>query len=322
MSTISRSPRPDWLRVRLPSGENYFRLKSVMRGLNLHTVCEEARCPNVAECWGQGTATFMILGDICTRSCGFCAVTTGLPTSVDWEEPERVAEAVDKMSLNHVVITSVNRDELHDGGSTVFARTIEAVRKRCPRTTIEVLIPDFKGSEPALNRILEARPEILNHNIETIPRLYKTVRPGARFEQSIELLARAKRAGGRMVTKTGIMLGLGETAKEVESLMRRLVEEAACDVFTMGQYLQPTKEHLPVERFVHPTEFARLGELGRSIGFAHVESGPLVRSSYHAANQVPEDGLTRTEGVAGGLVDISLDANEQRGGVPPGPSVP
>ena len=283
----TRGPRPDWLKVRLPSGENYFRLKGVMRGLELHTVCEEARCPNVAECWGQGTATFMILGDTCTRSCGFCAVKTGLPTVLDREEPERVAEAVEAMGLKHAVITSVNRDELPDGGASIFAGTIEAVRRRTPDTTIEVLIPDFKGSVRSLEAIVDARPEILNHNIETVPRLYRHVRPGASFAQSVELLKRAKLLAPDMVTKTGIMLGLGESLEEVEAVMTELVEDAGVDVFTIGQYLQPTKEHLPVERYVHPDEFRALKDVGERIGFRHVESGPLVRSSYHAANQIP-----------------------------------
>jgi lipoic acid synthetase len=284
MATATRSPRPDWLRVRLPSGENYFRLKGMMRGLELHTVCEEARCPNVAECWGQGTATFMILGDVCTRSCGFCAVKTGLPQFLDEEEPARVAEAVGAMGLRHAVITSVNRDELPDGGASIFAATIRAVRGRSPETSIEVLIPDFKGSREALEIVLAAKPEILNHNVETVPRLYKKARPGANYSQSIELLRRVKEIGAGVVSKTGIMLGLGETNEEVEALMRDLVA-VGVDVFTIGQYLQPTKEHLPVERFVHPDEFRELGELGKSLGFRHVESGPLVRSSYHAANQ-------------------------------------
>lgn len=287
MATITRSPRPEWLKVRLPTGENYFRLRAVMRDKGLHTVCEEARCPNVAECWGQGTATFMILGDVCTRSCGFCAVKTGLPQFLDRQEPARVADAVEAMGLRHAVITSVNRDELADGGSGIFAQTIEAVRKRMPDTTIEVLIPDFKGSRTALETVVGARPEILNHNIETVPRLYKTVRPGASFAQSVELLKRAKQMTESIVSKTGIMMGLGETLDEVEAVMRELVDEARVDVFTIGQYLQPTREHLPVERFVHPDEFSELAELGRSIGFRHVEAGPLVRSSYHAANQVP-----------------------------------
>jgi lipoic acid synthetase len=257
-----------------------------MRGLDLHTVCEEARCPNVAECWGQGTATFMILGDVCTRSCGFCAVKTGLPQFLDREEPARVAEAVEAMHLRHAVITSVNRDELPDGGALIFAETIEAVRERSPETSIEVLIPDFKGSRDALETILAAKPEILNHNVETVPRLYKKVRPGARYSQSVELLRRSKEIDESVVSKTGIMLGLGESAEEVEALMRDLVA-VRVDVFTIGQYLQPTKVHLPVERFVHPDEFREIGELGKALGFRHVESGPLVRSSYHAANQIP-----------------------------------
>lgn len=285
--TTTRPRRPDWLKVRLPSGENYFRLKGVMRGLELHTVCEEARCPNVAECWGQGTATFMILGDTCTRSCGFCAVKTGLPTVLDREEPERVAEAVEAMGLKHAVITSVNRDELPDGGASIFAETIAAVRRRNPETSIEVLIPDFKGSKPSLETVVDAKPEILNHNIETVPRLYRHVRPGASFAQSVELLRLAKEMDPDVVSKTGIMLGLGESLEEVEDVMTELVDQAGVDIFTIGQYLQPTKNHLPVERFVHPDEFKALAEAGERIGFRHVESGPLVRSSYHAANQVP-----------------------------------
>ena len=289
----TKSPRPDWLRVRLPGGENYTRLKSVMREHNLHTVCEEARCPNVAECWGQGTATFMILGEICTRACGFCAVTTGLPTTLDLTEPTRVAAAVKAMGLRHAVITSVNRDELPDGGATIFARTIEAVRRDNPDTTIEVLIPDFKGSKPALETVLAARPEILNHNMETVPRLYKRVRPGANYAQSIELLARAKTLAPKIVNKTGIMVGLGEDFGEIVDVMKELVE-ARVEVFTIGQYLQPTKEHLPVERFYHPDEFRELKRVGEATGFRHVESGPLVRSSYHAAGQVPRGAPTQS----------------------------
>jgi lipoic acid synthetase len=287
MATITRSARPEWLKVRLPTGDNYFRLKGIMRDKGLHTVCEEARCPNVAECWGQGTATFMILGDVCTRACGFCAVKTGLPEFLDQNEPQRVADAVEAMELRHAVITSVNRDELPDGGAAIFAQTIDAVRQRTPATTIEVLIPDFKGSRSSLETIVRARPEILNHNIETVPRLYKTVRPGASFAQSVELLKRAKQMTESIVSKTGIMMGLGESLDEVEEVMRELVNEARVDVFTIGQYLQPTRDHLPVERFVHPDEFRELAETGRKIGFRHVEAGPLVRSSYHAANQVP-----------------------------------
>jgi lipoic acid synthetase len=282
-----RTPRPDWLKVRLPSGESYFRLKRTMAGLKLNTVCEEARCPNVAECWGQGTATFMILGDTCTRACGFCAVKTGLPTFVDREEPERVAEAVEAMGLDHVVITSVNRDELPDGGAGIFAATIEAVRRRSPGVSVEVLIPDFKGSRASLDTVLAASPEILNHNIETVPRLYKRVRPGASYAQSLELLRRVKESAPSAINKTGIMLGLGETNDEIRAVMRELVEVARLDIFTMGQYLQPTKGHLPVERFVPPEEFRALAGEGESLGIRHVEAGPLVRSSYHAASQVP-----------------------------------
>jgi len=285
--TTTRSPRPDWLKVRLPSGDDYFRLKSTMRSLNLHTVCEEARCPNVAECWGQGTATFMILGDVCTRSCGFCAVKTGLPQILDRDEPERVAKAVEALALSHAVITSVNRDELPDGGAAIFAETIEAVRRRNSETNIEVLIPDFKGSRASLETILAAKPQILNHNIETVPRLYKHVRPGANFAQSVELLERAKTIAPDIISKTGLMVGLGESLDEVEDVMRELVVKARVDVFTIGQYLQPTREHLPIDRYVHPDEFDALARIGREIGFRHVEAGPLVRSSYHAANQVP-----------------------------------
>jgi lipoic acid synthetase len=287
MATITRTPRPDWLKVRLPSGDDYVRLKGIMRDKGLHTVCEEARCPNVAECWGQGTATFMILGDVCTRTCGFCAVKTGLPQFLDENEPERVAHAVEAMALKHAVITSVNRDELPDGGASIFARTIQAVHERMPETSIEVLIPDFKGSRESLETVLGARPEILNHNIETVPRLYKRARPGASFAQSVELLKRVKELSTGVISKTGIMLGLGESFDEVQAVMRELVDDAGVDVFTIGQYLQPTKEHLPVERFVHPDEFQSLAERGRAIGFRHVEAGPLVRSSYHAANQIP-----------------------------------
>ncbi len=287
MATVTRGPRPDWLKVRLPSGDNYFRLKGILRGLSLNTVCEEARCPNVAECWGQLTATFMILGDVCTRACGFCAVKTGLPRYLDRGEPARVAEAVSAMGLAHAVVTSVNRDELRDGGASIFASTIEAIHSRCPETTIEVLIPDFKGSRESLETVLTAGPDILNHNVETVPRLYKRVRPGANFAQSVELLRRVKKIAPGTVSKTGMMLGLGESVDEVEAVMRELAWEAAVDVLTLGQYLQPTPDHLPVVRFVHPDEFRELARRGMEMGFRHVEAGPLVRSSYHAANQVP-----------------------------------
>jgi len=287
MTTATRAPRPDWLKVRLPSGDNYFRLKGILRGLSLNTVCEEARCPNVAECWGQGTATFMILGDVCTRACGFCAVKTGLPQYLDREEPLRVAEAVSAMALAHAVVTSVNRDELRDGGASIFAATIEAIRNRCPETTIEVLIPDFKGSRESLKTILAAGPDILNHNVETVPRLYKRVRPGASYAQSVELLRRVKEISPDTLSKTGMMLGRGESANEVEAVMLELASDAGVEVLTLGQYLQPTPEHLPVVRFVHPDEFRELARRGMEMGIRHVEAGPLVRSSYHAANQVP-----------------------------------
>ncbi len=283
----ARRPRPDWLRVRVPSGPAWGRLRSLLREKNLHTVCEEARCPNVAECWGQGTATFMILGDICTRACRFCAVTTGRPVGLDLEEPERVADAVELMELRHAVITSVNRDDLADGGAGIFAETIRAVRRRCPDTTVEVLIPDFQGDWAALAIVMEEEPEILNHNVETVPRLYKAVRPGARYQRSLDLLRRAKELRPGALTKTGVMLGLGETAKELDALMEDLVRNSV-DILTAGQYLQPTPAHLPVERFVPPDEFRAVAERGKAMGLRHVEAGPLVRSSYHAANQIPE----------------------------------
>ena len=283
-----RRPRPEWLRVRVPSGPTWARLRNLLREKNLHTVCEEARCPNVAECWGQGTATFMILGDICTRACGFCAVTTGRPTGLDRDEPERVADAVELMDLRHAVITSVNRDDLADGGAGIFAETIRAVRRRCPGTTVEVLIPDFQGDAAALAIVMEEAPEILNHNVETVPRLYRHVRPGARYQRSLELLRRARELRPDALTKTGVMLGLGETGDELDALMEDLVRNSV-DILTAGQYLQPTPAHLPVERFVPPEEFAALAERGKAMGLRHVEAGPLVRSSYHAANQVPQD---------------------------------
>ena len=277
--------RPEWLKVKIPAGEEYLRLKDLMARHRLHTVCEEARCPNMGECWSAGTATFMILGDICTRSCGFCAVKTGRPESVDYGEPARVAEAIRIMEVRHAVITSVNRDELDDGGASVFAATIRAAREARPGITIEVLIPDFRGDAAALQSVVDAHPEILNHNTETIPRLYPAVRPQAKYTRSLELLDRAKHAG--MVTKSGLMLGLGETNEEVLKVLSDL-RAVSCDIVTLGQYLQPTKGHLPVDRFVHPEEFAMLKERGIAMGFRHMESGPLVRSSYHAAMHIAE----------------------------------
>ncbi len=279
--------RPEWIKVQTPRGETYQSLKSLMRGKQLHTVCEEAHCPNIAECWEAGTATFLILGDICTRSCGFCDIKTGRPLALDWAEPLRVAQAVKAMNLQHVVITSVNRDDLSDGGAFIFARTIEAVRRKNRGTSIEVLIPDFKGSRESLATVLEARPEVLAHNIETVPALYKQVRPGASYRQSVELLQRSREMAPDIVRKTGIMVGLGETSDQIEEVMSDLVQNAGVDVFTIGQYLQPTKKHHPVVRYYHPDEFSALARIGLEMGFRHVESGPLVRSSYHAASQIP-----------------------------------
>lgn len=278
-----RQKRPEWLRINIPGGANYRRVKSIVEAYGIHTVCQEARCPNVGECWNAGTATFLILGDICTRSCSFCAVKAGNPAGVDADEPRRVAEAIKLLGIRHAVITSVNRDELYDGGAQIFAETIQQIRAINPHTKIEVLIPDFKGEEFALNIVLDAFPDVLSHNIETVPRLYSIVRPQARYTQSIELLRRAKKRG--FLTKTGLILGLGETTKEVIRTMEDL-RRASCDILTLGQYLQPTKEHLPVHRFVRPSEFRVLKEIGLGMGFRYVESGPLVRSSYHAEVQL------------------------------------
>ncbi|MBC8044226.1 MAG: lipoyl synthase [Rhizobacter sp.] len=278
-----REPRPAWLKVALPSGQGYTDLKSVIDKHQLHTVCEEARCPNMAECWAAGTATIMILGETCTRSCGFCAVKTGRPSELDLAEPQRVAEAVRLMNLKHTVITSVNRDELADGGASVWAETIRAVRAAHPATKIEVLIPDFQGDKAAMSVVFQERPDILNHNTETVPRLYRIVRPQAKYTRTLELLRFAKEQYG-LTTKSGLMLGLGETAGEVQDVMRDL-HEAHCDILSLGQYLQPTKSHLPVRRFVPPEEFVMYKKFGEQLGFRHVESGPLVRSSYHAETQ-------------------------------------
>ncbi|HTY57230.1 MAG TPA: lipoyl synthase [Bacteroidota bacterium] len=275
--------RPDWLKVKLPSGENYARLRGLIDDHKLHTVCEEARCPNMGECWNAGTATFMILGDVCTRSCGFCAVTTGRPAGLDTDEPYRVAEAIRLMDVRHAVITSVNRDELPDGGATIFAETIRQARRVNPNIRIEVLVPDFRGVRWALQLVIDERPDILNHNTETVPRLYANVRPQAKYARSLELLRRGHEAG--MVTKSGLMLGLGEREEEVLEVMRDL-RAAGCDILTLGQYLRPSNDHLPVARYVPPAEFLEFRSAGLAMGFRHVESGPLVRSSYHAAGQV------------------------------------
>jgi lipoic acid synthetase len=279
-----RLQRPEWLKAKIPGGKEYVRLDGIMRSHKLHTVCEEARCPNMGECWNLGTATFMILGDICTRSCGFCAVKTGRPDyGLDWDEPRRVVEAVELMKIRHAVITSVNRDERKDGGAPIFAETIRLIHERVPGCKVEVLIPDFKGSEEALDIVLAAKPDILNHNLETVSRLYRIVRPQANYRQSLEVLDRAKKKG--FVTKTGLMLGVGERTEEILEVMSD-ARAVQCDILTLGQYLQPTKEHLPIDRYAPPDEFKMLKEEGLKMGFRHVESGPLVRSSYHAAGQV------------------------------------
>lgn len=277
--------RPDWIKSRAPIGERYERLVRLMRDLDLHTVCEEARCPNIGDCWNRGTATFMILGDVCTRACGFCAVKTGLPgRPPDPDEPRRVADAVARMGLRHAVITSVNRDDQKDGGAASFASCIRAIRARLPGCAVEVLIPDFKGSWDALWLVIDARPDILNHNTETVPRLYRRVRPGARFERSLELLRRSKEAG--LLTKSGIMVGLGEERFEVEDCIRA-IRASGTDILTVGQYLRPSLEHLPIARFYEPAEFDTIRDFALGLGFGHVESAPLVRSSYHADAQVP-----------------------------------
>ena len=271
--------RPDWLKVRLPSGQNYKDVHSLMRNSKLNTVCEEARCPNIAECWNSRTATFMILGDTCTRSCGFCNVKLGLPTELDLDEPRRVAESVEELKLRHVVITSVNRDELKDGGASIFVETIRLIREKMPSCTIEILIPDFKGEQHAFEVIMKNPPDILNHNLETVERLYHAVRPQAKYDRSLELIQWFKNKGLR--TKSGIMVGIGEKTEEVLELMRDL-KEHGCDIMTIGQYLQPTKNHLPVDRYVTLDEFNMYKQEGLKMGFKAVESAPLVRSSYHA----------------------------------------
>ena len=271
--------RPDWLRVKLPTGESYRKVREIVSEHKLHTICQSGNCPNMGECWGAGTATFMILGNVCTRSCGFCSVATGRPDAVDPFEPARVARSVELMGVKHCVITSVDRDDLKDGGSDIWAKTIRAIRRRTPDTTMETLIPDFQGIWSNLAVVLEAAPDILSHNLETVRRLTKQVRIQAKYDRSLEVLMRSKRAGLR--TKSGVMLGLGETDREVLETMEDLVS-VGVDVLTLGQYLQPTKAHLPVSEFVHPDRFAAFKEAGLQMGFRYVESGPLVRSSYHA----------------------------------------
>ena len=275
--------KPDWLRVKLPIGESYKHVRNLVDTHKLHTICESGNCPNMGECWGAGTATFMILGNICTRSCGFCAVATGRPEALDWDEPQRVAEAIYLMKVKHAVITSVDRDEIKDGGSVIWQNTIRAVKQLNPDTTLETLIPDFKGDRENIHRIIEAAPEVVSHNIETVERLTRQVRIQAKYFRSMEVIKILKEGGMR--TKSGIMLGLGEEKEEVIQTLRDLAS-AGCDVVTIGQYLQPSKKHLPVQRFVHPDEFAEYREIGYSLGLDYVESGPLVRSSYHSERHV------------------------------------
>jgi len=279
--------RPPWIKVRAPQGETYERVYGLMREKTLHTVCEEAQCPNIGECWGRGTATFLMMGDTCTRSCGFCDIKTGRPSPLDWNEPNRVAESVRALGLRHVVITSVNRDERADGGAPIFAMVIKRIRQLQPGCSIEVLIPDFKGKEDALKIVMDAQPEILNHNVETVPRLFKKVQPQDKYEWAMKTLENAKKMDPLVLTKSGIMVGLGETFDEVVDVMRDLAARGV-DILTIGQYLQPSKQHLPVERFYLPEEFDRFIEVGKALGFKWVESGPLVRSSYRADQQVRE----------------------------------
>jgi lipoic acid synthetase len=282
--------KPSWLKVKAPGGPNYLRLQSLMRELDLHSVCEEAHCPNVGECWEHGTATFMILGDVCTRNCAYCAVAHGRPPKYDIAEPARVAEAIAQMALQHAVITSVDRDDLPDFGAYIFAETIRQIHERIPGCSVEVLVPDFQGNEDSIRAVLEARPEIYNHNTETVPRLYKKARPGGRYPRVMEIFRYAKRIAPEIPTKTGMILGMGETIEEVITVMRDL-RDADVDILTLGQYLRPSDAHIPLDRYYTPDEFKKLYQIGMEMGFRHVESGPLVRSSYHAWEQVQAAGV-------------------------------
>jgi lipoic acid synthetase len=282
--------KPEWLKARAPIGDNYHQLKKLARQLDLHTVCESAQCPNIGECWNHRTATFMLLGNLCTRRCGFCAVPKGKPLAIDFDEPRRVAEAVATLGLKHTVITSVNRDDDNIGAATVFAETIREVRRQSPGCQVEVLIPDFQGREDALKIVLEARPEVLNHNTETVPRLYRAVRSGARYERTLKLLQDVKRFAPGMVSKTGVMVGIGESTDELLEVFRDLAT-LKVDILTIGQYLRPSRDHLPMTRYYHPDEFRFMKEEALKMGFRHVESGPLVRSSYHAHEQAESTGL-------------------------------
>ena len=305
-----RARKPEWLKVKAPGGPNYLRLQKLMREQRLHTVCEEAHCPNIGECWESGTATFIILGDVCTRACKYCAVAHGMPTELDWDEPRRVTDSVETMGLEHVVITSVNRDELADGGAAIYAETIRQIRERVPGCSIEVLIPDFRGREDAIRAVVESRPEILAHNIDTVERLAKALRPGARYWRSISFLGAVKRMNPAQLTKSAIILGMGETEDEIYQSMKDL-REASVDILTLGQYLRPSEHHVPLDRWVHPDEFRRWKEIGeRELGFGHVESGPLVRSSYHAKEQA----RTIDAGGPGSItqiVDADVDSDVQ-----------
>ena len=284
LGPVVRSPKPSWLKARAPVGENFHNLKKLARGLGLHTVCESAQCPNIGECWDHHTATFMLLGDICTRRCGFCAVPKGRPQAIDWDEPRRVAEAVATLGLKHAVVTSVNRDDDNVGGAKIFAETIRQIRELVPDCRVEVLIPDFQGLEEPLRIVLEAKPNVLNHNTETVPRLYRAVRSGARYKRTLDLLANAKKWDTATVTKSGVMVGIGEETSELIEVFRDLGERRV-DILTIGQYLRPSKDHLPMTRYYSPAEFVSLKEEALKFGFKHVESGPLVRSSYHAHEQ-------------------------------------
>jgi lipoic acid synthetase len=293
--------KPSWLKVKAPGGRNYVQIKGMMRELGLHTVCEEARCPNIGECWEHKAATFMILGDVCTRNCTYCAVAHGTPQPFDPVEPVRLAEAVARMELQHVVITSVDRDDLPNGGAEAFAGCITEIRRRLPDTTVEVLIPDFKGSEAALRIVMDARPDILNHNLETAERLYRLARPGGRYERALELLARARRLGGPdALTKSGIILGLGEEWDEVLTCMRDL-RRSDVNILTLGQYLRPSEGHLPIARYYTPDEFAELADIGHRMGFTHVQASPLTRSSYHAWDQAKAAGAGAAPDTADGI---------------------
>lgn len=294
---IVGSPKPPWLKVKAPGSPNYLRLKRLVREQQLHTICEEALCPNIGECWQQLTATFLILGEICTRNCGFCAATHGRPAGLDLAEPERVAKAICELGLAHAVITSVNRDDLADGGAQIFSAVIHQIRERSPDCSIEVLVPDFRGSEAALSTVVDATPTILSHNIETVPRLYHEVRPGSSYEQSLELLAVARRMAPGLVTKSGIIAGFGETWQELLRTMADL-RKVDCDILTLGQYLRPSYSHVPIRKYYTPEEFAELRVIGEGMGFKYVESGPLVRSSYHARGQAEEVSRKRESGLS------------------------